>query len=124
MVCLLGGEESHSADGSDTLGQPFFLVGVGFIDQLVCLDIAMEVIRDQVVISVVYDAVDERGELVGVAERAFANGFEYIIEIRVELKLIVEMCMTEVFDVLGQITEQENVLFANLAGDLDLQWSV
>ncbi len=53
-------EEAHPGHTRDTLAEPFILVLVCRINQVVCLQVAMEVVRDQIVVAVLDDAADER----------------------------------------------------------------
>lgn len=66
------------------------------------------------------DAVEERTKALGVAECALVDGVEDGRELGVELVVRVEMGVAEVFDVFCQVTEQEDVLLADFARDLDL----
>jgi hypothetical protein len=45
------------------------------------------------------------------------------LEHRVKVELLVEVCVAEVFDILAQVAEEEDVLFSNLTGDLGLRVS-
>lgn len=56
------GEEAHACNGLNGLGDPFILVLVGFVDQGVGFDVAVEVIADEVVVAVVGDGTSESGE--------------------------------------------------------------
>jgi hypothetical protein len=42
------------------------------------------------------------------------------LEHRVEIELFVEVCVAKVFDILAQVAEEEDILFSNLTGDLDV----
>jgi len=69
-------EEAHPTDSRDALGQPPVLILVRLVDELVRLDVAVKVVRHEIVVAVLDDAVDERRELAGVAKGAGADGFE------------------------------------------------
>lgn len=66
------------------------------------------------------DAVEEGGEGARVAEGARVDGIEDLGEGRLQLVVVVEVGMAEVFDVFGEVAEEEDVLLADLAGDFDL----
>jgi hypothetical protein len=66
------------------------------------------------------DAGDKSGEWALVAELAALNGLENLLQLRMNLVLAVEVCVTEVFDVLGEVSEEEDVLVTCLTGDFDL----
>ena len=83
--------------------------------------IAVEVVRHEVVVTVIDDAVAQRGEAAGVAEHVGFDGLEDFGEVGVEGEFAVVVGVAEVFDVLGQIAEEEDVGFANFAGDFDLE---
>ena len=84
------------------------------------LDVAVEVVADEVIVAVVADGADEGGELVGVAESVGLDGVEDFDEIRVYGVGAVVVCVAQIFDVFGQVAEEEDVVFADLAGDFDL----
>lgn len=54
------------------------------------------------------------------AECAGADGIEYCREMRVEFEAAIEMLVSDILDVLSQIPEEEDVLFADFAGYFDL----
>ena len=55
-------EEAHSSHRQDSLGGPCLRVLVRLINQLLSLDVRRKVIRDEVVVSVLDDAVEECAE--------------------------------------------------------------
>lgn len=57
-------EESHPGNARDGLGDPFFLVLVRCIHQRVGLVVAVEVVRYEVVVTVVTDRRDQGPEVV------------------------------------------------------------
>lgn len=81
----------------------------------------MEVIRDEIVVAVVNNAANECRECTLVAESALLDGLEDVLQIRVDLVLSVKVGVAKVFDIFSQVTEQEDVLIAGLAGNLDLR---
>ena len=85
-----------------------------------CFEVALEVVRNEVVVAMFSDAVDESGEWSLVAERATLNGVEDLLQLRVDLVLAVEVRVAEIFNVLGQISEKEDVLVACLTRDFNL----
>lgn len=72
----IGGEEAHARDAGDRFGEPLVLVAECFVDHCLGLDVGVEVVGYEVVVSVLDDGTDEGGELVGVAECASADGLE------------------------------------------------
>jgi hypothetical protein len=52
-------EESHSSNTGDALGNPLFLVLVCLINQVLSLAVAVEVVRDEIVVAVLDDTIDE-----------------------------------------------------------------
>lgn len=50
-------KETHPADTGNALADPFVLVLVRLVDQSVCLDVAVEVIADQVVVPMIHDGI-------------------------------------------------------------------
>jgi hypothetical protein len=116
-------EKAHARDARDGLCQPLILLLVRLVDQLLRVDVRLEVVRDEVVIAVVDDRVDQVRELAGVAKHALADGLEHFLEHRVEVELLVEVRVAEVFDILAQVAEEEDILFSNLTSDLGLRVS-
>lgn len=80
----------------------------------------MEIVGDEIIVSVLGDGRHERGELAGVAEGAGCDGVEDFGEVRVEVEAAVEVAVAELFDVFGEVAEEEDVLFADFAGDFNL----
>lgn len=48
-------EESHTRDRGNRLGQPLLLILEGLVDHLVRGDVGVEIVRDEVVITVLFD---------------------------------------------------------------------
>jgi hypothetical protein len=113
-------EEAHTCDCQDGLRCPFLGVLVALIDELLRLDVRGKVVRNEIVVTVLHDAIEQGGEALGIAKGAAVNMIEYVGELGLELVLLVQMRVAEVLDILGKVTEQEDVLFANLAGDFNL----
>ncbi len=86
------------------------------------LDVAVEVIADKIVVSMLEDCVDEGREVALVAEGALLDRLEDFPQIGIDLVLAVVVCVAEVFDILSQITEEEDVALPDLAGNLNLHF--
>jgi hypothetical protein len=56
--------------------------------------------------------------LPSIAKDALADRLEHILQHGVEVEILVVVCMTEIFDVLAEVAEEEDVLLADLSGDL------
>jgi hypothetical protein len=84
------------------------------------LDVRRKVIRNEVVVAVLNDAVDESREFLSVAESAVVDVVEDNGELGIELVVAVEMGVSEVLDVFCEVAEEEDVVLANLAGDFNL----
>lgn len=84
------------------------------------LDVAVEVVGNEIVVAVIGDGTAQGGEAVRVAEGAVLDGVEDLGEVRVELETAVVVGVAEVFDVLGEIAEEEDVGLADFAGDFDV----
>ena len=128
-LCILintpiAAKKAHPPNRSNSLGRPLLRVLVALVNELLRLDVGREVVGDEVVVAVLDDAVEQRGEGARVAKLARVDGVEDVGEVGVELVLLVEVAVAEVFDVLGQVAEEEDVFFANLARDFDLVWLV
>ena len=66
------------------------------------------------------DGVDEGGKGGLVAKHALVDGVKDLFQFGVEFVFAVVVGMAEIFDVLGQVAKEEDVLIAGLAGDFDL----
>ena len=84
------------------------------------LDIRREIIADEIVISLIGDTVAEGGETICLAESIVADGFEDILEVRVEGAGGVVVRVAEVFNVFAESAKEEDVGVANFACDFDL----
>jgi hypothetical protein len=113
-------KETHPSDSGNRLRKPLVLVLVRLVDEFLGVDVALEVVGDQVIVSVIRDAVDEGAELGRVAEHAFTDDFEDAREVWVELEVAVPVRVAQVFDVLGQVAEEEDVVFADFSCDLNV----
>jgi hypothetical protein len=66
------------------------------------------------------DAVDEGRKGSCVAECTTLDGFKDNPERGIKLVFLIKMSVTEIINILSEITEQENVVFADFASDLNL----
>lgn len=60
LYAPVAAEEAHAADARDALAHPLILVLVGFVYQRVGLDVAVEIVADEVVVAVVDDGIAQR----------------------------------------------------------------
>jgi hypothetical protein len=96
------------------------LVLESLINQILRLAVAIEVIGDEVVVSVMHNGVCECGESTGVAEHAALDGLEYFLEFFVELVVAVDVGMAEFIDIFGEVSEEEDVVLTNFTSYFDL----
>lgn len=125
-VCVLCnhpvcGKESHPGHASDGFDDPFILVFERLVDHFLGCDVGVEVVRDKVVVAVINNGGDQSREVSCIPEGAAADRIEDLGKALIELEPAVEVTMTEVFNVLGQISKQKDVLLADLAGDFNLR---
>jgi len=113
-------EEAHPSDTRNALFEPSFLILVCFVDHFVRLDIAVEVVRHKVVITLIDDTVAESRKAGSVAELATLDGIENPGEVSVELEVTIVVGVAKIFHVFCQVSKEEDVGFADLAGDFDL----
>lgn len=78
------GEETHAGHARDALGDPLVLVAVGGVDEILGLQVRVEIVRDQIVITVIDDAVDEGREGILVAKHAGLDGVKHFQELLVD----------------------------------------
>lgn len=67
------------------------------------------------------DTVDQRGKALSIAKCTVVDVIEDGCELRIKLVLRVQMGVTEVLDIFGKVTKEEDVLFADFAGDFNLK---
>ena len=84
------------------------------------LDITIEIIAHEVIVAVVGDRVAESEEAAGVAEGVGFDGVENAREVGVESEGAVGVGVAEVFDVFGEVAEEEDVVGGDFAGYFDL----
>jgi hypothetical protein len=113
-------KEPHPRHTQNRLRDPLVLVLVRLVHKRLSLDIAVEVIRDEVVVSVVFDGAGQGTERACVAEGAGLDRLEDFEEVWVEGVGAVVVGVAEVFDVFGEVPEEEDVVLSDLAGDFDL----
>ena len=92
-------EEAHASHTSDALLEPGILVLVRLINQLVCFDVAIEVVGDEVIVAMVNNAVAQCGEATRVTEHIRFDGFEDFGKVGVKLERAVVVGMTEIFNI-------------------------
>lgn len=84
------------------------------------LDIAVEIVWNKVVVTLVNDAVAESGKTASIAKLATFDGIEHLGEVRVKLEFAVVVGVAQILNIFCQIAEEEDIWFTNLAGDFDL----
>lgn len=117
-------EEAHPSYARDRLGDPVLLVLVRLVDQRVCFDVAVKIVRHKVVITMVPDSRDERFEIRRCAEGALLDFGEDRNQVWVKGMSAVRVRVTEILDILGKVSEQKDVVLPNLPGNLDLNSGV
>ena len=113
-------EETHACHTRNALFKPRILILVCFINELVRLHITVEVIGHKIVVTMISDRVTERRKTVRVAEHTTANCVEDFGKVRVKLEVSELMSVAQVFHVFCQVAEKEDIRFADLTGDFDL----
>tara|TARA_R110002003_G_scaffold42_3_gene3084 strand:+ start:14478 stop:14738 length:261 start_codon:yes stop_codon:yes gene_type:complete len=84
------------------------------------LDVRRKVIRNEVVVAVFNDAVDESREFLSVAKGAVVDVVEDNGELGIELVVAVEMGVSEVLDIFCEVAEEEDIVLADFTGDFNL----
>lgn len=120
LDAAIAAEEAHAADAGDALGDPFVLVLVCLVHQRVGFDVAVEVVRDEIVISLVNDGVAQGRETTGVPEFAAFDGVKDFGKIGVEAERAIIMSVAKILHVFRKIAEKENIRVADFASDFDL----
>lgn len=63
---------------------------------------------------------DHGQEVIGLTKHAALDRLENLLQTRVDLVRAVCVGMTQVFDILREVAEKEDVILADLTGDLNL----
>ena len=113
-------KKPHPANTLNAFTDPLLLIAIRLIDQLLRLDIRREIIGHEIVIPIIGDAVAQGAEAVGVAKSPGFDRGEDFREVRVEFEGAVGVGVAEVFDVFGEVAEEEDVGFADFARYFDL----
>ena len=87
------------------------------------LDIAVEIVRNKIVIAMLDDGVAESGEAAGVTEASTLDSLEHFVKIWIKLEISIGVSMAEIFDILCEVSEEEDVGFADFASYLNLYHS-
>lgn len=69
------------------------------------LDVAVEIIRHEIIVAVIDDGVAQRGEPSGVTELAVFDGIEDFGKVRIQRERAVVVGVPEIFDVFGEVAE-------------------
>lgn len=62
-------------------------------------------------------------EVLCIAKHAALDSLKDLRELRVDLEVAINVSVAELLDILSKISEKENVLLADFAGDFDLNRS-
>jgi hypothetical protein len=120
LDAAIAAEEPHTAHADDALANPLIMIFIRLIHQRVRLDVAIKIVTHEIIISLLSDRVTQRNEAFGVAESSGFDDIKNLRQIGVEGEGAEFMGVTKVFDVLGQVTEKEDIRFPNLPGDFNL----
>jgi hypothetical protein len=113
-------KEPHPRHTLNRPPRPPLLVPIRLVHQILRLHVAGEVVAHEVVVAVVGDAAAQRAEAAAVAEGVGADGGEDRGEGGVERECAVGVSVAQVFDVFGEVAEEEDVGFADFARYFDL----
>lgn len=84
----------------------------------------MEVIGDEIVVSVILNGTNKSAERSSITKGVVLDGLEDLGKILVNSVAAIGVSVSEILNVLGQVTKEEDVVLANLAGDFNLVLSV
>ena len=96
------------------------MVPIRFVDKLLRLAVAAEIVAHEVVVAVLDNGITESGETAGVAKLIGFDGVKDFGEFGIQVEGAVAVGVTEVFHVFSQVAKEEDVGFANLAGNFNL----
>ena len=120
LNAAVAAEKPHPAHADYALGDPLIMILIRLIHQRVRLDVAVEVVTDEVVIPLVDDGVAQRSEAAGVTELAASDGIEDLGQIGVESERAVIMGVTQVFNIFRQVSEKKDVRVPDFPSDFNL----
>jgi len=87
-----------------------------------CLAVTVEVIRNKVVVTMVGDCLDDSIKVIRFTECTITDGLEDTLELGVNFKTrAILVSVTQVLNILGQITKEEDVVLADFASDFNLR---
>lgn len=69
-------EETHSGDAADALGHPLILVSVFIVHHLLGVDVALEIVRYQIVVTVITNGRHQGTKVIGLSELAALDGLK------------------------------------------------
>jgi hypothetical protein len=88
------------------------------------LDVAGKVVRDEVEVAVLAHGRHHAGKVLRLAKGALLNLLKDARQVRVDLVLLlagpVDVRVAQLFDLLGEVAKEEDVLLTDLARDFDL----
>lgn len=120
MDTSIAAEKPHPTHASDTFADPLILILVRLIHERMRRDVRVEIVRDKIIVPMVGDGAAQGAEPVGLAKRVGFDGVEDFGKVGVQRKGAEIVGVAEVFDVFGEITEEEDVGVANFARYLNL----
>ena len=84
------------------------------------LDVAVEVVRNEVVVTLIDDRVAKSAKAVCISEFTTLDGIKDFGEVGVNFEVTIGVGVAEIFDVLGEVTKEKDVGLADFASDLDV----
>lgn len=84
------------------------------------LDVAVEIVRHEIVITMLADCGDHGTEVVRRAKRALFNLVEDLVKVGIDRVGAVSVSVAEVLDVLGEVAKEEDVAFTDFTRNLNL----
>ena len=114
-------KETHARNTGNRLDQPLFLILELLVDHVMSGDVRVEVIRDEIVVAVLFDRRNQRRKRRGITKGARLDRVKDALQLRVQLEAAVEVSVAEILHVFRKVAEEEDVLLANLASNLNLR---
>jgi hypothetical protein len=94
-------EETHPSHTRDALADPTILVLECLINEVLGLAIRSEIIRHEIVITVLGDSVDKRGKLRLIAKHSLVDSVKDLLQLGVQLVFAIVVSVTEILDIFG-----------------------
>lgn len=97
------------------------MVLVGLVNECLRLNVRVEIVRHEVVVTVVFNGTNKSTEVACITKGTRLDSIKNFDEFGVKSVCAVCVCMAEILNIFGQITKEEDVVLSNFTGDFNLR---